>query len=162
MVHPSFRNVGAYVKGLRACSAQALAAGTGDATETSGPVVDRMVSGAMANSAVFMLAAVATLAAGKKCTLKATFQHDTDSAGGTMADVAAALQPEGAADSVVLTLLDAGAGGTQSGFYECNVNLSSLNRYIRAQVHIDLDAGATDIGAFGAVWVLGGYDQLPV
>ena len=111
MVHPSFRNVGAYVKGLRTCSAQALAAGTGDATETNGPVVDRMVSGAMANSAVFMLAAVATLAAGKKCTLKATFQHDTDSAGGTMADVAAALQPEGAADSVVLTLTDGGAGG---------------------------------------------------
>lgn len=161
-MHSSFKNIGAYVKTLRACSAAALAGGTGDATETNGPIVDRMVSGAMANSAVFSLVACATLAASKTCTIKATFQHDTDSAGGTMTDVAAALQPEGAADSTVLTLTDSGSGGTQSGFYERSVDLSSLNRYIRAQVHIDLNAANTDIGFHSSTWVLGGHDQLPV
>jgi hypothetical protein len=164
MAHPSFNNIGAYIATLRACSATAIAGGAGDNTETNGPTVDRQQGSpglGMTKSAVLQVAVVATLAASKKCTVKATIQHDSDSAFGSPVDVPAALQPNGAADSVIVTLTDGGAGGTQSGFFEHSLNLLSLNRYIRAQVHIDLDAGATDIGAYGASWALGGGEQLP-
>lgn len=166
-MHPSFSNIGAYLSCKRSVSASAIAAGAGDATETNGTGIDRYVNGSngaagVFQSATFFLMAQAVLSAGKKCTFKATLQESSDNAvGDAFADLAAAQQPEGAADSVVLTL-SSGGGGTEVGSYQKDVDLSGNERYIRAQVHIDLDAGATDTGFYTAGFVLGGVSEGPL
>lgn len=168
-MHPSFSNIGAFLSCKRSVSASAVAAGAGDNTETNGTGVDRYVNGAngaagVYQSATFFLMAQATLSAGKKATLKATLQESSDNGGSdAFADLAATLQPEGAADSVVLTL-SSGGGSTEVGSYQKDVDLSSCERYIRAQVHIDLDAGATDTGFYCAGFIMGGVSEgaLPV
>ena len=159
MAHPSFQNIGAYIKQAFAVSATAVAAGAGDNTETNGSIVDRLGF----QSAVLVLAAQATLSANKKATFKATIQDGDDASLTDAADIAAALQPSGAADSVVLTITDSGAGGTQKTSVNIveNLNLASLKRYLRAQVHVDLDAGVTDTAHYCAVWILGGHRELP-
>lgn len=161
MSHASFLSIAEFIKPLVSVGATAIAAGAGDATETDGQGVDRQLSdGSLYRSAAFVLFGKATLAASKKATFKATIQDSADNV--TFADVAAALQPEGAADSVVLTLTDSGAGSTLYGTYEFGLSLDSLNRYIRAQVHIDLNAGATDTGFYLGGFVLGGADKRPI
>lgn len=162
MAHPSFQKIGDYLKGFFAVAGRAVAAGAGDNAETNGSGIDRQVAGGggLYQSAVFCLGARAVLSANKKLTVKATFQDSADDS--TYADIAAALQPEGAADSVVLTLTDSGAGSTLTGSYFKDLELASLRRYIRAQVHIDLDAGATDTCEYAATWQLGGLKTLPL
>lgn len=162
--HPAFANIGAFVSFKQSAHATAVAAGAGDNTETSGTGVDRYVNGSngadgIYNSAVFVLLASATLSSGKKATFKATLQASA-ALGSGYADVAADLQPEGAADSTVLTL--AYVTGSEEGKYTHDLDLSSLDRYIRSQVHVDLDAAGTDVAEFQSGFIMGGATTIPV
>lgn len=165
-MHASFSKIGDFISVKRSASASAVAAGAGDNTETDGASFDRYVNGSngsagIFNSATFFLLAQATLATTKACTYKATLQ-ESDASGSGFADIAAALQPSGAADSVVLTLTDPGGGSTMTGSYQLDVNLESLKRYVRAQVHQDLNAGATDVSFYAAGFVCGGNTEGPI
>lgn len=126
------------------------AAGTGDNTEVDGPSIDRQNATSMSVAIV----AKAVLAATKTLVVKATVQDSAD--GVTFADVAAALQPGGAANSTVMTLTGGAGGSTESGVYQLGVNLSSLKRYVRIQVLPDLNATGTDTATVAGVVSLGG------
>ncbi len=155
MSHPSFNNIGAYLKCIRSVSASAIAAGSGDATETTGAYVDRLGF----QSANAFLMTQATVSSGKKATFKMTLQHgDTDGSGA--ADAGATLQPEGAADSVVETL--SYVTGTEYGSYDYDIDLSSLGRYILLQVHVDLDNSGTDVAFYCGGFILGGKYATPI
>jgi hypothetical protein len=162
----SFKNIGQFFSCRRSVSANAVAAGAGDNTETDGATVDRYVNGSNGAAGIFMsatffLQAQAVLGTTETCKYKATLQ-ESDASGSGFADVAAALQPAGAADSLVLTLTDPGGGSTQVGIYQLDVNLESLKRYIRAQVHHDLSRGATDTSFYCAGFVMGGVSEGPL
>lgn len=126
------------------------AAGSGDNTEVDGPSIDRQNATSMSVAIV----AQAALAATKTLVVKATIQDSAD--GSTFADVAAALQPGGAANSTVLTLTGGAGGSTERGVYQLGVNLASLRRYVRVQVLPDLNATGTDTATLAAVVSLGG------
>jgi hypothetical protein len=168
-MNPAMSNLGAIMTAKLSVIGEAVAAGTGDNTENTGAAVDRLVESladgsgsggkSLAMCAKIIIAAFATLSSGKKATFKATLQ-DSESDSSGFADVAAALQPEGAADSVVLTL--SYVDGSEQGVYEENINLESLKRYLKLQVHVDLDAGATDTARYTGVILLGGFKQIPV
>lgn len=128
----------------------AVAAGAGDATEVDGEDIDR----SNAHSACFIIQAQAVLADTKTLVLKATLQDSPD--GTTYTDVAADLQPEGAANSTVLTLTGESGGTTERGVYKLDVDLSSLDKYIRIQLLPELNATGTDTAVCSAVCLLGG------
>ena len=165
MAHPTFNDIGSYLVLHRSVSATAVAAGTGDATETNGAGINRIPTTNNYRSAVFFLLAQATLSAGKKATFKATIQDSADDS--TYADVAAICQPQAAADSVraadaVVLTLSSVAGDTQVGAYQTTIDLQSLRQYVRAQVYVDLDAGATDTAFYTAGFAFGGASSLPI
>lgn len=126
------------------------AGGTGDNTEVDGLAIDRKNATSMSVGIV----AKAVLAATKTLVVNLTLQDSAD--GSTFADVAAALQPGGAADSAVLTLTGGAGGSTESGVYQLGVNLASLRRYVRVQVKPDLNATGTDTATVAGVIALGG------
>ena len=126
------------------------AAGSGDNTEVDGPSIDRKNATSMSVAIV----AKAVLAATKTLVVKATVQDSAD--GTSFEDVAAALQPGGAANSTVMTLTGASGGSTESGVYQLGVNLASLRRYVRIQVLPDLNAANTDTATLAGVVSLGG------
>jgi hypothetical protein len=168
MSHPLMSNLGAVMTAKLSVVGEAIAAGTGDNTENTGVAVDRLVESiadgagsggkSLAMSCKIVIAAFATLTAGKKATYKATLQ-DSEVEGSGYADVAAAFQPEGAADSVVITQ---SATGANQSVYEENINLEALKRYLKLQVHVDCDAGATDTARYTGTIILMGFKQIPV
>lgn len=170
MTHPSMSNFGALALTKISVAAKATAAGTGDNTETDGASVDRQQSGAagstvgnsMAQSAKFVLFGQAVLQDTKTAVFKPTIQHSTTTTAGDFADVADALQPGGAAATTRLTLTGSTGGTTETGAYEWNFDCTSLNRYLRAQVLIDLNASGTDTGFYCAGFILGGFGITPV
>lgn len=125
------------------------AGGSGDGDEVNGVSIDRED----AHCARFSVAARAALGAGESLVVQATVQDSAD--GSTFADVAADLQPGGAADSTILTLTSAG-GGTVTGEATIDVDLSSLRRYVRIQLHPDASRANTDTYTVAAVCELGG------
>ncbi len=149
------RNVGALLKAAFACALHATAAGTGDATEVDGEDIDRED----ALSASFVISAQSVLTATKTLVLKATVQDSPD--GSTWTDVAAALQPEGAANSTILTQTGEAGGSTERDVYKHDIDLSSLDRYVRIQLLPELDATGTDTAIVTAVCVLGGLTTIP-
>lgn len=123
-----------------------------DGVEQNGLVIDRQD----ALSAVFALLLEATLDEDETAIAQLTLQEGDESDGSDMADVAAALQPEGAAASSVLTLTGGSGGSTETGAYKFDVDLSSLKRYVRVQVELTLSRGATDTGTVAIAYILGG------
>lgn len=163
-MHHAYSKIGDFFSLKFSVGARAVAAGTGDNFETDGTGFDRYVNGVdgsagIYNSATFILLAFATLTSAKKATYKATIQ-ESDSLASNYTDIAAALQPGGAADSVVLTL--SYVDGNEEGSYALDINLESLKRYIRAQVHHDLDAGASDLSTYCAGFIPGGISGGPI
>lgn len=128
------------------------AAAGNDNTEINGVVIDRQ--GAL--TAKIIVTATATLAAGKKLEVNLTLQDGDASNLSDAADIAATLQPLGAADSEVLELLDSGAGSTMTGQFEMDISLDKLKRYMRVQAKGNLDAAGVDTATIAVVVVLGG------
>lgn len=171
MTHPSMSNLGSHIKQVLGVTAFATAGGAGDATEASGPSIDRSQAGVafaanngshLAQSLSLNLIASATLAAGKKCTYVLTLQHGILGDGSDWVDLPDALQPGGKADSVVLTITDGGGGGTSTGNFAFNLNLESLNRFLRVQVTPDLNAANTDTSFMTVSVNLHGFRNVPV
>jgi hypothetical protein len=133
------------------------AAGSGDNTEYNGVSIDRED----AHSCVFAVCARAVLTATKLLTLKATLQHSDVAANEGFADVAAALQPGGTADSVVMVLTGGAGGSTEHGTYKLVTDLSALKRYVRIQVHADLDHSGTDTAAVGVACMMNNVIESP-
>lgn len=165
----SLKNIGAYLKAAFGVTAFATAGGTGDATELFGTVIDRQQSepsslggNSLAMSLKAILIASATLAAGKKCTYVVTVYHDSAVGLGTKVAIPTALQPGGATSTVILTITDGGGGGVSTGFFEYNLNLESLNRYLQFSVTPDLNAANTDTTFATVAVALGGFQNLPM
>jgi len=134
-----------------ACLIPTFTAGAaGDNAQVNGISVDRKD----ATSASVVVTARAVLAATKTLTVKLIVQDSAD--GTTFTNVAAALQPAGAADSVVLTLTGGAGGSTENGQYQLGLNLASLRRYVRVQLTPDLNATGVDTATVAALFVLGG------
>lgn len=163
MAHASLNDLGSLIGCDLALARDLIAAGTGDNSEVNGSTIDRYVNDSDASdgifeSVVFAITARAVLTDKKSLTLKATLQESADDS--TWTDAAATLQPGGAADSTVLTLTSSG-GTTETGIYKLSVNCASLARYVRIQVHADLNASGTDVADVHAVAIKGGAGSLP-
>lgn len=155
------RNIGAYITG-RFCAAEAdaLAAGTGDATETSGAYIDRQGF----HSAKVMVFYTATLAEDKTLSIASNLQDASASDGTGVADYGAVY-----ANAVVATG-DTG-GSTETGVIEYDIDFlggtqgaadgTVANRYIRIQFTPDLSATGTDTAKLYGVVILGGAEDVP-
>lgn len=157
-------SLGEYIDCDLAMARDLIAAGTGDNSEVDGNTIDRYVNGSDAtdgifDSVVFAVTCRAVLTDKKSLTVKATLQDSAD--GSSWADVAATYQPGGAADSTLRTLTSAG-GTTETSVDEIAVNAVPLRRYLRIQLHADLNASGTDVADIHAVAVKGGASRLPV
>lgn len=158
-------SLGEYIDCDLAMARDLIAAGTGDNSEVDGNTIDRYVNGSDAtdgifDSVVFAVTCRAVLAATKTLVVKATLQDSAD--GSSWADVAAAYQPGGAADSTIRTLTGGGGGSTETSVNEIAVDAVPLRRYLRIQLHADLNAAGTDVADIHAVAVKGGASRLPV
>lgn len=151
MFNKSFaRDIGSYVTSRFADQVDAVAAGTGDATESSGVYVDR----AGKESVKVVIAWEAVLAEDATLTLAGNLQDATDSSGTGVADYGTAL-----ASAVVAT---GGTGGsTERGVTEYSVNLEGANQYIRSQVTPDLSAANTDTLRLTVLFVFPGGESYP-
>lgn len=151
------RDIGALLSCGLAHVEPTITSGAGaDGVEQNGEIIDRQD----ALSAVFTVVCEAVLQAGETAIIQLTLQEDDDSAGGTMADVAAALQPGGAAATAVLTLTGETGGSTERGAYQFDVDLSSLKRYVRVQMECTLSSTATDTATVAVTYALGGRPNL--
>ncbi len=149
------RNIAGLLSLKFGATASQVAAGAGDNTEVDGTGIDRQ--GAM--SAAICVVARSVLQATETNTIKMTIQESSDNSNWT--DIAAALQPEGAANSTILTQLGGSGGTTEEDVYKLALDLSSLKRYIRVQILPDLSASGTDTAVVAAAVVLGGLDVAP-
>lgn len=146
----AMRNVGAYITSRFGDLATAVAAGTGDNTESDGVYVDRDGF----ESAKMIIAFEAVLQATETLSIAANVQDATSSGGAGVADYGDAF-----ANAVVATG-DTG-GSTERGVIEIDVDLNMANQYIRSQVTPNLSASGTDTCNISVVWVLGGARTLP-
>lgn len=153
MMNP--RSIGASLDPKLALAANVVAGGGADGVEANGYVIDRED----AHSAAVVLGGQATLGASETAQFQLTIQHGDESDGSDMADAPAAVQPGGAAASVVLTLTDAVAN--ERGEYKLDLDFSLLKRYVRVQVEVTMSAGTTDTVAYAAFLVLGGLVVAP-
>lgn len=128
----------------------AVAGGTGDATQVTGIVLDRLGFGTtgMANTAVISLVYTTVLSAAKTLSLAYTIQTSEDeSIWTTLA---------GAASAVVAT-----GAGTVSGQLNIPVDLAPGGRYVRVLYTPDLSDTSTDTSETVAVGFFAGFDVLP-
>jgi hypothetical protein len=148
------RDVGSLGSLLRlSVAASALAAGTGDATSTTGLTIDRMAfsSGAMPGDLAAAVVYEATLGSGKTLSIGYAAQDSAD--GTNWSDYATATY------AVVAT--GPSGGGAVGGQLEVGVNLSSARRYVRFDFNPDLSATGTDTAVARAVGFFAGFDRLP-
>lgn len=134
-------------------AAAATAAGTGDATTTTGTTIDRfsLVSGSMPFSASFAVIYDATLGSGSTLSIGYAVQDSADNS--SWSDFQTATY------AVVAT--GASGGSTAAGELEIAVNLLNARRYVRLNFNPDLSRGATDTAVARAVGFFGGFDDLP-
>lgn len=140
----------------------ALAAGTGDATEVNGITLS-LVTAAMLNvrplAVAWLVWCRATLAAAATLALEYTLQYSIDG-GSNWVDVT------GSANIANAAILTGGGGGTtEYGVFKINQDLTKLPttaNAIRIQLKPDLSAGATDTATLTAIAAFGGLQNLPV
>lgn len=134
----------------------ATAAGTGDDSEVTSSWIDRLADtpNAPPLCAKLIVPVFATLGSGNTLRAVANFQ-DVDDTANTAADHGDAL-----ASTVILT--GPSGGGEVGGVIELPVDLSGAQRFIRAQVTIDMDRTGTDTATIGhGVIELAGFPELP-
>lgn len=157
MMHPSTDLAGHIVTGL-ACRNDGAAgipsiitaAGTGDATKETGRTIDRMQSGAMADSLVVVTLFAASLDTAETLTLAHELQESADNSTWDTAEVVQAA-------TVVATGLDADAEGQSVQV----IDLRARKRYIRVNVTPNLSRAGTDIAVMMTAFILAGFEQSP-
>jgi hypothetical protein len=127
------------------------AAGALDNVEVEGQTVDRKSGSAIAHSAIIATGWLAALTDTKTLSLAHAYQ---DSADDSTWNTAVAIE----AATVKQT---AAASTNYRGVDEHDLNLRTLDRYIRINVTLDLNAGATDTALFFTVVTLAGWTQVP-
>lgn len=147
------KNIGAaLVSRISSAGIDAVAAGAGDDTEAVGAIID-LDSIGNPQSAKAIIAYTTTLADTETLSIACDVDH------GAASDLADAAQfLAGQASTVVET---ASGAQTLTGVVELDVNLSGAKRYIRLQFTPDLSASSTDTAELAAVWVFGGFRELP-
>jgi hypothetical protein len=144
------QDIGAYINAHMAGYSDAVAGGTGDATEVDGPEFDRL---GYRSCAVYLLYS-ATLAEDETLSLAANLQ-DSATTGTGYADYGTALA------SAVVATGDTG-GSTETGATKVgDFDLTTANRYMRLQFTPDLSAANTDTSDVIGVVILGGKDVNP-
>lgn len=144
------RNIGARITVMRAAANTAvLAAGTGDATEVVGVIIDRAAIG-FPQSGVLAIPYTATLAAAETLSIAYSVEE------GNTSNLADAAVLKSATAAVVAT-----GAGTVTRTLEIDLSLAGAGRYVRANFTPNLSRGATDTAALSAVIVFGGADRLP-
>lgn len=134
----------------------ATAAGSGDATEVDGAWVARTDPDdhGIAGSAKLVIAYTAALGQGETLSFAAQFRDATTVGGSGAADYGDAIA------STVVATGDSG-GSTETGTVEIDVDLTSADAFVQAQVTPDLSRGATDTCEWSAVLVLFGDGRQP-
>ena len=139
-------------------STAVTAGGAGDATlitgttiDTSSALVSPSLYGKNFNSVAFVIAATATLAAGKAIAITALIEDSAD--GSSWATLVAS--------STIVNATSA-AGGTVTVTGKVGVALDQARKYIRVKATPDLSATSVDTAVVFGVAVFGGPDILPV
>lgn len=148
------KDIGFFVSTRFGGKAEATAGGTGDATEKDGATIT-LASVGYPKSGKCVLAFEAVLAQAATLTLAYNLQYND----GTWKDVT---DPAAVTATVVAT---GGTGGsTESGVVEIDVDFTKIQdaTAYRVQYTPNLSAANTDTADVTAVWVLGGFDELPV
>ena len=140
-MHVMDKNAGAHMTVLGGGGARGVAAGTGDATEAVGAIVDSLAIGKLYSGAL-IVAGSATLTDTKLLDIGSVkIEHGAEDDLSDAADAFTAVD----FDSVALS-----DGGTTEFFaIKLNVDLSILKRYWRVSITPDLDAVATDTFELG-------------
>lgn len=168
-------DIGSYIKTQTALTPAVITANAGnDNTELNGIIVNRLLSGrGLALSAKLVISFVTSLTADKTLTITANAQDGENPGLSDAADYAAiraSYDMAAAAPPTVVTLssgnfpatvVKTGAASAAAGQVEIDFDLSKAKQYIRAQVTFDLSHSSTDTVAYSAVWVFGGYKNLP-
>lgn len=145
------QNIAAYVKAVIAAVSQTAAGAvsivTAGATEDGQKVTGSSIDCLGFDSAAFVLAARATLAASETLSIAVEIQESSDN---STWDTAVALQ----ASTALLT--DSGSGSTIEDELEIAVDLSGRKRYVRFNVTPTMSAGSTDTANWSALAILGG------
>lgn len=142
---------------------QTIAGATEDTVKVTGDTIDRYQSGALADSMVLCIMALATLANDKSLKFAVEYQESANDSDWDTAIVVKA--------SAVLLTGD-GVSTEFEGQVEYALNLRGNSstatasqplgkRYIRFNITPDLTASTTDVASWDAVAVLGGFEQLP-
>jgi hypothetical protein len=146
-------NVGALGDLLNlSAAATAVAAGSGDATTTTGTTVDRLSfgNGGIPSTALVGVMWAATLASGKTLSIAVTVQDSADNS--TFADFSTV------GSTVVAT--GPSGGGAKSGQFNLAVDLRNARRYVRCNFNPDLSATGTDTATATAAGFFAGWDRL--
>jgi len=122
-----------------------------DNVKVTGQTVDRKSGTAIAHSAIIATGWLAALTDTKTLSLAHEYQ---DSADDSTWNTAVAIEAATVKQTAV-------ASTNYRGVSEHNLALSSLSRYIRINVTLDLNAGATDTALFYTIVVLAGWTQVP-
>jgi len=158
-MHPSQQDIASQIVTVDACSSETagapaliVAAGAGDATKVTGQSINRLVNGAMANSAQISTAFLAALTAAKTLSLAHEIQESAD---GSSWDAAEVLQ--------AATVVETGAGNKRGTHAPAALalDLTKRKQYFRVNVTPDLSNTATDTATFHTQAVLAGFDVLP-
>lgn len=148
----SMKNAGALCRVENAGDMVGATAGAGtDNVKVTSVAIDRMVSGAMANSAILAFHYTPSLAAGE--TLSLTLSVLTDNESGGSYSTSVAVLPK--------TVIKTGAS-TAADVYQINLDLSEYRRYLKIETTPDLGASGTDTCRGGTTLTLMGFDVQPV
>lgn len=137
-----------------AAEVDVTAAGTGDATEFNGALIDRKGF----YSLDVALAFTAALQADETLSFIANFQDADELDGSGVADVSTDY-----AEALTSTLAATGdsGGSTETGSIQFGVDLTMFRRYVRVQITPDLSASGTDTAKISSLYILGGADKAP-
>lgn len=128
-------------------SIRAVAAGAGDATQATGPGVDRMPTAGQDgyDFAVIEILGSATLADTKTLTLATTLQESSDN---SVWDTEEVIQ------AATLVATGQSGGTTEEVSHELKVDLRGRKQFVRARVTPDLNAASIDTATLGYGWKL--------
>lgn len=145
-------NIGDLVKIARAgANIAATAGGSGDDTEVTGVIIDRLAIGTP-SSAVLAISFTATLAQGETLTVDYAVQQGA----------AANLSDAEALTTGSVVAATGGTGGTtETGCVEIDLNVIAGGQYLRADITPNLSASGTDTAALASLLVFGGMDRVP-
>ncbi len=144
-------DIGAYIKGVKALTANVVASSVGGGVEQNGDDVDRNLVGRLYRSCKLMVPYVATVAVGQTVTLKANTQ---DGASSTAYTDYADADGSTAVSAIATT-------AAPNGVLEMRLNLGPAKRFVRVQLTPTLTAATADTVAIAGVHAFGGGEENP-